>query len=264
MKNPFPGLNPYLQGRWQAAHARLIVYLCDALLPSLPSGLVATIEEGISIDLDNPTPAFRPDLHIHDSGGGPGAGGWQPSAEGVAAPPQPLIVTHRSPLKQRDIEIIDTHSGDRVVTVIEVLSPANKQGGEGMLAYREKQRTVIAGGASFVEIDLVRGFRWTPLYGAEDLAAPARAQGLVAVTRAARANQTEFYPCPLRLPLPTIPIPLRTTDKDALVAMQEIMNRTVENSGLSPRHYHAEPEPPLAPEDAAWAATLLKAAGLRE
>jgi hypothetical protein len=62
MKNPFPGLNPYLQSRWQSAHASLIVYLRDMIQPALPSGLVAAIEEGVSVDYDDKAPDYRPDF----------------------------------------------------------------------------------------------------------------------------------------------------------------------------------------------------------
>jgi hypothetical protein len=41
------------------------------------------------------------------------------------------------------------------------------------------------------------------------------------------------------------------------------MDKAVESSGLSPRHYEGDPEPPLSPEDATWADELLKAAGIR-
>lgn len=57
---------------------------------------------------------------------------------------------------QRHIEIIDPNSGNRVVTAIELLSPANKCTRADRRAYREKQREYIQGGVNLVEIDLIR------------------------------------------------------------------------------------------------------------
>ncbi len=56
----------------------------------------------------------------------------------------------------RRVEIVDLASGERVVTAIEVLSPANKLPGKAREAYRANQRDFIAAGVNFVEIDLIR------------------------------------------------------------------------------------------------------------
>lgn len=45
IKNPFPGMNPYLERRWPDVHTRLTVYVRDDLADQLPIGLVARIEE---------------------------------------------------------------------------------------------------------------------------------------------------------------------------------------------------------------------------
>ncbi len=257
MKNPFPGLNPYLQRRWQSAHASLIVYLRDQILPALPNGLSATIEEGISVDLDDPSPDYRPDVHIHEDWGNLKGVTEPQGGVGIALAPPALVVKRKDPIKQRFIEIVDSASNDRVITVIEILSPTNKQGGSGIANYQDKQRTVLAGGASLVEIDFLRGFKWTPVLGVNLVLANRRDDYRVAVTRATSMDDTALYRCPLREPLPNIPIPLRPSDADIVVSLQALMDKTVENSGLTARHYQEAPQPPLSPEDAAWAEALL-------
>lgn len=52
------------------------------------------------------------------------------------------------------LEIVDVGSGNRVVTVIEFLSPTNKLAGPGQALYVQKQKEVLAAGASLAEIDL--------------------------------------------------------------------------------------------------------------
>ena len=45
MKNPFPGMNPYLQQRWGDFHTRLTVAMSDALNRFLPSDLEARVKK---------------------------------------------------------------------------------------------------------------------------------------------------------------------------------------------------------------------------
>lgn len=187
------------------------------------------------------------------------------SGEGNTAVATPVtVIKRKAPIKQRFIEIVDTMSGDRVVTVIEILSPTNKQGGSGWESYVEKQRTVLAAGASLVEIDFLRGFQWSPVLGINQVVATRRDDCRVAVTRATSVDETAFYQCRLRERLPNIPIPLRATDPDLVVPLQVLMDKTVENSGLTPRQYAGRPNPPLPPGDEAWADDLLRKQGLRE
>ncbi|MFT5465830.1 MAG: hypothetical protein ACI8UO_000926 [Verrucomicrobiales bacterium] len=260
MKNPFPGLNPYLQHRWQAAHSRLIVYLCDQILPRLPDGLSATIEEGVSIDLDSPKVDFRPDVHVSESWDAPDEFGAEQSGgvAVVAPPPEPIVVKHKAPpRKQRHIEILETKSGDRVVSVIEILSPSNKRFGGGAEAYLTKQRELLTAGVNLVEIDFIRGFNWTPAFGWDELGNIHQPETFAGVTRAADTSQTEFYPFNLREPLPNIPLPLRPADRDLILQLQLAMDLVVENSGLRSQHYSEAPTPPLAPVDQDWVNELV-------
>jgi len=57
---------------------------------------------------------------------------------------------------QRRLEIIDASSGNRVITVIELLSPVNKNSPASRAAYRKKQIEYIHGMVNLVEIDLLR------------------------------------------------------------------------------------------------------------
>ena len=44
MKNPFPGMNPYLEPHWGDVHASLVIYIRDQLQRKLPAGL--HVQEG--------------------------------------------------------------------------------------------------------------------------------------------------------------------------------------------------------------------------
>jgi hypothetical protein len=66
-----------------------------------------------------------------------------------------------------------------VVTVIEVLSPANKRPGEGRRLYLQKRAAVLGGLTSLVEIDLLRA-------GSEDEWAPQALNGPLLLDAAPR------------------------------------------------------------------------------
>ena len=57
------------------------------------------------------------------------------------------------PFTQRSIRIVEARSGNRIVTAIEIVSPANKIGTDGRAAYRRKRDELIDGRVSVVEID---------------------------------------------------------------------------------------------------------------
>ena len=54
------------------------------------------------------------------------------------------------------IDIVTVGSNSRVVTTIELLSPVNKQPGEGREQYLAKQRQTLASHTHLIEIDLLR------------------------------------------------------------------------------------------------------------
>jgi hypothetical protein len=57
------------------------------------------------------------------------------------------------------VQIIDTTAGNRVITAIEFLSPANKNAGKANERYIKQLGQFMAAGVNFVEIDLLRSSR---------------------------------------------------------------------------------------------------------
>src|SRR3989442_15180306 len=82
MKNPFPGMNPWLELNWREAHSRLVVYAGDQLQPKLPAGLRARIEEDITLDeeVGEHVGRMRPDVHVTEEWDG----GWGGAAVAVS------------------------------------------------------------------------------------------------------------------------------------------------------------------------------------
>ena len=257
-KNPFPGMNPYLQQHWGDVHSALIAYIREAISGELPDDLSARMEERITVaSEDREKPAdYRADVGIVETWKSGFPQLWQPGDEGTIAVAEPIIF-HDEPETQRYIQIGDAHG--RIVTVIEVLSPANKRE-EGRAAYVRKQQDFLAGGVNLVEIDLVRGGARVTAVSTEALSFPPGTCHHICVARqyVPGMRRREVYLCPLREPLPAIRVPLRVTDPDVPLALQPLIDRCYQAG----RYWLGDPkrplDPPLPPEDAAWAEDRLR------
>jgi hypothetical protein len=146
---------------------------------------------------------------------------------------EPLVIyVADEPVSERYIEIIDVGSGRRVVSVIEILSLANKSPGEGQELYRRKQRELIDGRVNLVEIDLLRAGDRVLSVGLVHVPPPYRTPYQVCVYRAAVAQPCyEVYRVPLRERLPVIRIPLRATDADVPLDLQALIDQCDRNGG---------------------------------
>jgi hypothetical protein len=166
-------------------------------------------------------------------------------------------------LHQRYITILDKHTNQEVVGVIELVSPTNKVRGPGRRSYLEKQRQVLKTTAHLVEIDLIRT-------GKHVLAVPENVAGqygpyhyLACVNRATEdRDEFDLYPRKLSERLPKIRIPLAKGDPDVVLDVQAVMEQTYADGAYDDRIEYNKPcIPPLSEEDQAWANRILKKAG---
>jgi hypothetical protein len=259
-KNPFPGMNPFAEQRWRDAHTRLITYVCDALQAGLPPDLVAGAEEAaVAIGTGEPPRGSRPDVQVREpwlSGGNLGTA--------VAAPPaltatEPILVLVEEET-QRWIEVHDETG--RLVTVLELLSPSNKEEYDHRQEYIAKRQRFTGAGVNLVEIDLIRQGSSIFPKGIKDVLLHARASYAVCVFRAAKADR-EVYPIGLRDRLPVIRVPLRRSDADVLLDLQPLVDQCHERGRYHRLDYRRELIPPLSREDAQWLDELLRQHGLR-
>ena len=112
-----------------------------------------------------------------------------------------LIIPQGEPLTEGYIEIVDAESGNRVVTVIEFLSPTNKLPGFGREQYQKKQGDVVRGGANLVEIDLNRSGQRALALDAYRIPADYRTTYQICVWRSNPPSGFEVYRAPLSAPL---------------------------------------------------------------
>src|SRR5207248_9716494 len=121
---------------------------------------------------------------------------------GVAVAEPLLVKTEGKGETETFLEIIDRESGNRVVTVIEFLSPSNKSPGANREQYRRKQREVCSSDANLVEIDLNRFGTHTLAFALRLLKPEGRTPYMACIRRAVQPGMAEVYPMPLRERLP--------------------------------------------------------------
>lgn len=260
MPSPFPGLDPYLEQFWGDVHTAFMVYARDQISDQLPADLQARIEESLSVDHDEGSRTVYPDASIVELPLGNGA--LQATSHVAVAEPILIPLPDELPT-HRHIEIIDRNSGNRVVTVIELLSPANKTSKAGVRAYLSKQEEYVAARVNIVEIDLIRDGSFVLAVPESKIPSGLTQAPLICISRAYGRNLAEVYPAPLRERLPNVRIPLRQQDQDAILQLQPLFDECYHRGRYSSVNYKLPPIPALSEEDERWADGLLRERGFR-
>lgn len=262
MKSPFPGMDPYLEQFWADVHARLILYAGDQLEEQLPEDLIVRVEERVVFEAEeDETRVAYPDVKISETADRAPSAGVVISEASVA---EPVIVEYAGePATETYLSIVEAGAGQRLVTVIEILSPADKLPGEGQRQYRRKQRELRDTGVSLVEIDLLRRGDRVLSLPVSRIPQRVRTPYQVCVRRGWQPRRFEIYPVPLRDPLPAIRVPLREGEEDIRLNVQTILELAYRKGRYHLTiNYDRPPDPPLRGGDVKWARALIKKAGL--
>lgn len=262
MPSPFPGMDPYLErpDLWSLAHGLLLVSFNDALNRTLPFNYVACYEQYVwlySGDDGSPWP-FRPDIAITPRFNGK-SGPLKRAKVKVrtgAAPLEVLLPRPRA-LKTRYVKILDNDL-NRVITVLELLSPDNKSAGRGRRKYIAKRDGFRISDVNWVEIDLLRAGRRLDLGEPP----PPKCDYYVLVSPVATAPKAMVWTFSVRDELPEIPIPLKPNEPPVTLALRPCLDQMYDRgrfAGMT--QYSRDPDPPLRKADAAWAKQLLKEKG---
>lgn len=269
MPSPFPGMDPWLEGPaiFPDLHDSFITYLREALNAVLPPPYFAAIANRVWIEGDTGR-AVQPDVDVLKPAGPNGSAGPAGGGAGVAVATdvRPVVVhVPREEWTEWLIEVRTESGGERLVTTVEILSRSNKSAGTVSRAeYRKKQQEMVERRVNVVEVDLLRGGTHATLVPPT---AVVRATGgfdyHVCVYRPGRPEDFEVYPIRLPQRLPTVAVPLSSGTPDVSVSLQAVFDRCYD-VGLYARRvrYDRPPEPPLAPEQQAWAEGILRQKGL--
>ena len=249
MKSPFPGMDPFLEPHWGDVHTRLMVYVSNQINPQLPMDLQARIEESGRVTIDGEeNRTIYPDLKVVED---PSleSGGQSVAVAEVAEPLHLEVVDDRV---SRHIEIVDTRSGNRVVSAIEVLSPSNKLTADGIQEYKRKQRHYVQAGVNLLEIDLLRQGDFVMAAPLEKLPTEYRDSYGVCIRRANRYGMAELYRASLTEKLPNVPVPLRPHDRDAVLQLQALIDDCYRDGRYARLNYQQALHPALSEDEIAW------------
>jgi hypothetical protein len=257
-------MDPYLEAHWRDVHASLIIYARDALQGVLPGALRARVEERVLLETptglgDHP---LYPDVRVVEYTSKRGLERRPDLALAVAGPL--LVDTEPESSTETFLEIIDRESGNRVVTVIEFLSPSNKSPGPNREQYRRKQSEICSSDANLVEIDLNRFGTHTLAFPLEHIKPQGRTFYMACVRRASRRGVAEVYPMALWERLRVVKIPLRPDDADVPLDLQALVEQCYRNGAYEGTlNYAIDPDPPLIGADEEWADEFLFQKGLQ-
>jgi hypothetical protein len=255
MPSPFPGMDPHLEDPafWPGTHGSLIYTIRAALTPALPPGYYAEMDQYVWVQEADEEAVLlgQPDVYVAN-----GSGARGPARTAAVADPTARTTLAASKKKKgnRFIRIAD-QADNRVVTVIELLSPSNKDPGDDRDNYLAKRKEYLATGTNLVEIDLLRQGDRIPL----GKPAPPPADYYILVSRASEFPRADVWGFTVRDPIPAFPVPLKPRDGFVPLELRPCLDRAYEDAGYGNRiDYGSPPNPPLRPTDAEWASDLLK------
>ena len=259
MPSPFPGMDPYLEDReiFPNLHHSLIFLMMEVLNHALPRGYVAGSATRVWVDRETQS---EPDVSVFTRRDPP-EGAFDPAPYrhgGMVA----VATTARAsdPFEEAYLQI-RSGRGRRLVTHVEVVSPSNKASGKAREMYQAKQTECHLGGVNMVEIDLLRHGKPVTSAPPGRLRAAAGAFDYHVCVTAAEAYP-DHYVYPIRLPdrLPDVPVPLDPPLPPVIVGLQALMDRCYDAGRYGEvAEYARACEPPLTPDQAAWAAGVLAA-----
>jgi hypothetical protein len=156
---------------------------------------------------------------------------------------------------------IRQRSDGRLVTLLDVVSPANKLTPQGRLAYLDKRREGKGASASIVEVDLILQGQPTLEYSRDGLPDWDYA---VTVTRSTQPERYEIYTTTLQKRLPRFRLPLASDDRDTVVDLHTAFTRCYEQGNFAGRiDYGREPPTRMEEDDRLWLDEVLKQQTLR-
>ncbi|MCE9565514.1 MAG: DUF4058 family protein [Planctomycetes bacterium] len=229
MPSPFPGMDPYLENAklWPAFQHQLLACLYQILLPGLVDRYRARVGARTYV---SEMPLFTSII--------------------------------REEYTEEFIEI-RTRTDNKLITLLEVVSPANKTTPAGRQTYLDKRKEAVSQRAAIVEIDLLMQGKPTLTYSRDGLPEFDHA---VSVTRASAADRYEIYTATIQKRLPKFKLPLAPDDRDALLDLQAAFARAYDLGGFTTLIEYKNPPPPDVPLTDAqktWINELLKQSKMR-
>jgi hypothetical protein len=254
--SPFPGMDPYLEVHdlWPDVHNNLINIFREQLTPLIAPKYRAELETQLVIAQANDDPSGAvPDITITGTDYNDVSKDDGNVAVAVAEPQIKLKIPEPVPVRVTSI-YVRRIEGAELVTVIELLSPANKHPGKNRQKYEQKRFSFLDSYYThFVEIDLLRRDPRMLYEGKLP-----KTDYMAMVSRTYQRPVCDVWTIGVREKLPVIPIPLQRQDKEVHLDLGNALHTAYERARYDLRiDYRSPPVPPLEKNDAEWAKNLI-------
>lgn len=227
MPSPFPGMDPYLEDEklWPSFQHQLVNCLYQILLPGLVDRYRARVgQRHYATEQALFTSVVREEHH------------------------------------EEFIEIRQRTDG-RLITLVDVVSPANKTTTQGRQTYLDKRREGRSASSNLVEIDLVLQGQPMLDYSRDGLPDWDYA---VTVTRSTQPERYEIYTATLQKRLPRFRLPLAADDRDTVLDLHAACARAYDQGNFAAKiDYNRDPVTTLTADDRQWLNEHLKKEKLR-
>lgn len=253
MPSPFPGMNPFLEqsDTWEDFHNNYFARAQEQLSRLVGEGYYVKIEVRLYVhELPADERQYFGDADVRITG------------LRDETRPAPTTTTLVAPLRlqlqlsavhvERQVRLEIRDRRDRhVVTALELLSPSNKSLGPDRDDYLRKRKQILRSNTHFLEIDLRRGGTRPP--------SPKLplCDYYALVSRWQDRPDVDVWPIRLRERLPVIPVSRTPPDDDVPLDLQALLHQVYDATRYDKYVYGETPQPPLSPEDQAWAAQFI-------
>lgn len=243
MRSPFPGMDPYLEhpALWPDVHNRLITAITDTLADEVaPRYYIGLERRAYLLKPDDILFIGRPDI------------AFVPHKPPTKLSKLPLadveVINVNVPMKEEVsenyLEIREVSTG-KIVTIIELLSPANKLHRQGRKDYEEKRELIFQNRTNLVEIDLLWAGEPMAVVGPD-----VQSDYRILVSRGAERPRARLFAFNLRQPIPDFSIPLLPGDEEPILKLGQVLHDLYRRARFDLRLDYSQPAVhPLSGED---------------
>lgn len=255
MRSPFPGMDPFLEGQeWEDFHTRFNTAMSDHLSGQLEPKYFARVERRVYLERDVEDQPNQPQWRRSDLAIVTADPWWSrpqsDSGSSVATLETPVeCLVPMAEERRETYLVIRERTTFEVVTVLETLSPANKQPtADGHREYLKKREELLESKSHLVELDFLRGGQRMPLCEPRP-----RGDYFAMISRVERRPRVEVFAWTLRHRMPEIGVPLAQGDPDVKLDLQDVFDTVYARAHYElSLNYQAELRPTPAPEELTW------------
>ena len=240
-------MDPWLEhpALWPDVHNRLVAALGDAITPLVaPRYFLALERRTYTLVGDDLVLVGRPDLVVTQ----PDTTRPEVARAAAGATVVQVAMPAVDEVTETFLEVRDAKTGT-AITVIELLSPANKSHRAGRDDYLQKRAHICRTRTNLIEIDLLRSGEPMPF------ATPIPHRDYrILISRGATRPRADLYLFGIRERIPDLPVPLTARDPEPTVDLNAVWQATYDRARFDLRiDYAEEPVPPLLDADRQWA-----------